>query len=60
MNIWSNNTLVLVNRSLRIVFMIIECKEFYPHVIQDIHVILSSVEKQLRVFDENIPGFFSI
>jgi len=28
MNLWSNYTLV-VNRSLRFVFMIIECKEFY-------------------------------
>jgi len=29
-------------------------------VIQDVHVFLSSVEKKLRFFDENIPGFFSI
>jgi len=25
-----------------------------------VHVILSSVEKKLKFFDENIPGFFSI
>jgi len=25
-------------------------------VIQDVHVFLSSVEKKLRFFDENIPG----
>jgi len=29
MNLWSNKTSVPVNRSLRFVFMIIECKEFY-------------------------------
>jgi len=30
MNLWSNKTLVpIVNSSLRFVFMIIECKEFY-------------------------------
>jgi len=31
MNLWSNNTLVptVVDRSLRFVFMIIECKDFY-------------------------------
>jgi len=32
---------------------------YSPHVIQDVHVILSSVEKK-KVFDENIPGYFSI
>jgi len=29
MNLWSNKTLAPINRSLRFVFMIIECKELY-------------------------------
>jgi len=29
----------------------------HSHVIQDVHVFLSSVEKTIKVFDENIPGF---
>lgn len=32
----------------------------HRHVIQDVHVFLSSVAKEIKVFEENIKGFLSI
>ncbi len=35
-------------------------KIYSPHVIQDVHVFFSFSRKESKVFEESIPGFFSI